>query len=84
MARLLAASNQKAPGDRIDVAVEHQADDVALRHRSSGLPELPPTMSLLVEMQKGVRMSSWSLTFIQLSGILKGEEPVARSKARSR
>ena len=23
-----------------------------------GLPEFPPTMSLLVEMQKGVRMSS--------------------------
>ena len=44
----------------------------------SGLPELPPTMSLLVEMQKGVRMSRRSLTFIQLSGILKGEEPVAR------
>ena len=50
----------------------------------SGLPELPPTMSLLVEMQNGVRMSSRSLTFIQLSGILNGGEPVARSNARSR
>jgi len=28
-------------------------------------------MSLLVEMQNGVRISSCSLTFIQLSGILK-------------
>ncbi len=33
-------------------------------------------------MQNGVCMSSWSLTCIQRSGILKGEEPVARSKAR--
>ena len=41
-------------------------------------------MSLLVEMQNGVRMSSWSFALIQLSGILNGDAPVARSNARSR
>ena len=49
-----------------------------------GLPELPPTMSLLVERQNGVCRSSWSFTRIQLSGILNGATPLARSKRRSR
>jgi len=33
----------------------------------SGLPEFPPTMSLLVEMQNGVCIFQLSLTLIQLT-----------------
>ncbi len=43
----------------MDVAVEQQADDLPLA-LISGLPELPPTMSLLVDRLNGVFMSSLS------------------------
>lgn len=49
-----------------------------------GLPELPPTMSLLVERLKRVERSSLSLAFAQLGGTAKGASPVARSKKRER
>ncbi len=46
-----------------------------------GLPELPPVMSLLVEMLKRVSRSSWGLACIQLGGMRNGSWPVARSNA---
>src|SRR5437868_2575880 len=49
----------------------------------SGLPELPPTMSLLVERLKGVCGSSCARSASQLSGMRKGSSPVARSNRRA-
>ena len=49
----------------------------------SGLPELPPTMSLLVERLNGVFMSSASFArSASVSGTRNGSAPVARSNAR--
>src|SRR5882672_7203072 len=50
----------------------------------SGLPELPPTMSLLVERSNLVCGSSSVFTLSQLSGIRNGSWPVARSNSRDR
>ena len=46
-----------AARDRVDVPIEHQTDDIPVAS-IRGLPEFPPTISLFVEIQKGVRASS--------------------------
>ncbi len=48
----------------------------------SGLPELPPTMSLFVERLNGVAGSSAERTFCHDSGTANGGWPVARSNSR--
>ncbi len=49
----------------------------------SGLPELPPTMSLLVDRLNGVARSSVARAARQLAGTANGGWPVARSNKRS-
>src|SRR5271154_4797002 len=83
MARLLEGSNQYRPA--MECMLPSNIKPTMFPERSiNGLPELPPTISLLVDMQNGVFMSSCAFAFTQLAGILNGAAPVARSNARPR
>src|SRR5262245_1891952 len=78
MARFFSTSNQYEPEIEwmLPSNIRPTNSPLAL---TSGLPELPPTMSLLVERLKRVLGSSALLASTQRGGMLKGFCPVVRS-----
>ena len=68
--RFTAPVVDEIPRQRLDVAVEDEAHDLARADSTTGEPLLPPTMSLVVTKLKGVAGSSCALRSSQRAGAI--------------